>query len=247
MKAILVVVLTLGTIPFYSNAQSRSSIGLSSAYLYSYRSLASSGNNGDLVKESRDKNESGASGLGFSVDFIFSLSEKFYLRSALAFNSFGYVTQMSSLKFGSIIDSTGSSGPSAPISIGKLNHRFTSLSIPFLIGFKMSISTKNDEFLYVQTGLNNHFILSSKTNGTYGYIDGTSKSISTDNKSSYRDYYISSYTGIGYLYQPNQHGVAVTIYFDYGLSPINKTTTYITQRSYFGGVNLSYNYRFNAN
>jgi hypothetical protein len=219
-------------------------IGGSTSYVYSYRNLTSSGNTGAMVKKFRDENESPASGIGLSGDFVFSLTSKFYMRSAVSVNSFGYSTQSSDLNFGDgINDTTGFANTPATIYASKINHRFISLSIPVLFGCKIKLGHQNNRFLLLQTGLNNHLILGSKTSGEYRSTDGTSFSRSTNDQSSYNNYYISSLSGIGYLYQPDKHGIAVTLFFDYGLSPINKNTTFITQRTYFGGVNLSYSYR----
>lgn len=244
MKPRTFLIFLAGLTSFCTFAQSSQfQIGGSTSYLYSYRSLVSNGSTGDFVKDSRDKSESGASGVGLSGDLTFSMKGKFYLRSALSVNNFGYTTQTSRLKFGDAInDSTGFANPSTPISTGKINQRFITLSIPVLIGYKIHLDDQNTRFLLIQTGLNNHLILSSKTKGEYRYQDGTIDNRTTNTKTSFNSYYLSSLTGIGYLYQPNKHGISVALFFDYGLTPINKNTTNISQHSYFGGVNLSYCY-----
>lgn len=232
-------VLTLSPETF---AQSGLSMGYSGSYLHSYRRLKNV--NGDPREDKyiadRNEMESPLGAVQFSIDGVYQYKNNMNLSFGAGYSNTGF--QYKNLKLSDPVDPNNKlyNLDNADVKI-----RLMQLSLPIMIGYKLSLGSGDHHVLLFRLGFNNHITIKTTYTTVLNFNDGTKeKEVENMGILYYFPYNLSACANIGYYYKMKRHSVGINLSGDYGVSPINDWSDSVKLYPYYLGIGLSYLYAF---
>jgi hypothetical protein len=228
-------------------AQKGFSIGCSANYLQSYRRLKNGDGDPyfDKTVSLRNDIESPTGAMQYSIDGIYQYKNNLTLSFGADYSNVGYQYKNSIAVWGDYYSPKRGWTNSIP-NLDNIDIRFRllRLSLPVMLGYKLSLGKESRHALHFRLGFSNHIILKTQYTVVYKFNDGSKETEDDEIKGASFPFNVSACASIGYYYKMNRHSVGVNLVGDYGFTSVSDLDSPIRELPYAYGIGLSYLYTF---